>query len=128
MHVRQSNELCRHAHAGLHKQSSSAGMQVRSAYRKKGWAFTDPQGIEQCAQEGFSKALQEQAGEGCHMWGAISINKVGLPMHLPANHFERGKPHVSLAPTSFVYLCCSWAYALLCCVYPPELRLPASLF
>lgn len=51
-------------------------VQVRSAYRKKGWAFTDPQGIEQCAQEGFSKALQEQAGEGCHMWGAISINKV----------------------------------------------------
>ena len=51
-------------------------MQVRSAYRRKGWAFTDPQGIEQCAQEGFSKALQEQAGEGCHMWGAISINKV----------------------------------------------------
>ncbi len=56
---------------------TEADVQVRSAYRKKGWAFTDPQGIEQCAQEGFSKALQEQAGEGCHMWGAISINKVG---------------------------------------------------
>ena len=67
--------------------STAADAQVRSAYRKKGWAFTDPQGIEQCAQEGFSKALQEQAGEGCHMWGAISINKVGagrVTSHSPA--------------------------------------------
>ena len=50
--------------------------QVRAAYRRKGWAFTDPQGIEQCAKEGFSKALQDQAGEGCHMWGVLSVNKV----------------------------------------------------
>ena len=56
---------------------------MRSAYRKKGWAFTDPQGIEQCAKEGFSKALQEQAGEGCHMWGTISINKVS---NIDASH------------------------------------------
>ena len=66
--------------------STTADAQVRSAYRKKGWAFTDPQGIEQCAQEGFSKALQEQAGEGCHMWGAISINKVGGSRTRPACH------------------------------------------
>ena len=56
-------------------------VQVRSAYRKKGWAFTDPQGIEQCAKEGFSKALQEQAGEGCHMWGTLNINKVSKCVH-----------------------------------------------
>ena len=49
---------------------------MRAAYRRKGWAFTDPQGIEQCAKEGFSKALQDQAGEGCHMWGVLSVNKV----------------------------------------------------
>ncbi|KAL3144177.1 hypothetical protein ABBQ32_003961 [Trebouxia sp. C0010 RCD-2024] len=69
--------------------------EVRSAYRKKGWAFTDPQGIEQCAQEGFSKALQEQAGEGCHMWGAISINKVAGNVHFaPGKSFQQGNMHV----------------------------------
>lgn len=50
--------------------------QVRSAYRKKGWAFTDPQGIEQCAKEGYVQKLRDQAGEGCHLWGSISVNKV----------------------------------------------------
>ncbi len=83
---------------------TEADVQVRSAYRKKGWAFTDPQGIEQCAQEGFSKALQEQAGEGCHMWGAISINKVGsciirLPLHLA--HVDR---HPSSVSSSYIHL------------------------
>ena len=51
-------------------------IQVRSAYRKKGWAFTDPQGIEQCAKEGYVQKLRDQAGEGCHLWGSISVNKV----------------------------------------------------
>lgn len=69
--------------------------EVRSAYRKKGWAFTDPQGIAQCAEEGFSKALQEQAGEGCHMWGAISINKVAGNVHFaPGKSFQQGNMHV----------------------------------
>ena len=52
-------------------------MQVRSAYRKKGWAFTDPQHIEQCAKEGYAQKLLDQAGEGCHFWGALAVNKVG---------------------------------------------------
>ena len=49
---------------------------MRSAYRKKGWAFTDPQGIEQCAKEGYVQKLRDQAGEGCHLWGFIDVNKV----------------------------------------------------
>lgn len=52
--------------------------QVRSAYRTKGWAFTDPQQIEQCAKEGYVTKLRDQAGEGCHMWGEIKINKVAV--------------------------------------------------
>lgn len=55
------------------------GKQVRSAYRKRGWAFGDPQGIEQCAKEGYVEKLREQAGEGCHMWGELAINKACPP-------------------------------------------------
>ena len=83
---------------------TEADVQVRSAYRKKGWAFTDPQGIEQCAQEGFSKALQEQAGEGCHMWGAISINKVGSFMICLLLHPALVDRHPSCVSSSYGHL------------------------
>ncbi len=49
--------------------------QVRSAYRRRGWGFTDPQQIAQCAKEGFVEKLREQAGEGCHLWGVLNVNK-----------------------------------------------------
>ena len=52
--------------------------QVRAAYRKRGWAFTDPQQIDQCAKEGYMTKLLEQAGEGCRMWGLLNVNKVRL--------------------------------------------------
>ena len=51
------------------------GVQVRSAYRRRGWGFTDPQQIAQCAKEGFVEKLREQAGEGCHLWGVLNVNK-----------------------------------------------------
>ncbi len=31
----------------------AAPSQVREAYRKRGWGFNNPQGIAQCAKEGF---------------------------------------------------------------------------
>ena len=51
-------------------------LQVRSAYRRRGWGFTDPQQISQCAKEGFVEKLKAQEGEGCHMWGTLAVNKV----------------------------------------------------
>lgn len=45
-------------------------------YRRKGWGFTDPQQIAQCAKEGFVEKLRAQEGEGCHMWGSLAVNKV----------------------------------------------------
>lgn len=53
-------------------------VQVRSAYRRRGWGFTDPQQISQCAKEGFVEKLKAQEGEGCHMWGTLAVNKVKL--------------------------------------------------
>jgi endoplasmic reticulum-Golgi intermediate compartment protein 3 len=54
----------------------TTNVQVRSAYRRKGWAFGDPQQIEQCARESYSQKLREQVGEGCHMWGRLDVKKV----------------------------------------------------
>ena len=74
--------------------------QVRSAYRTRGWAFTDPQQIEQCAKEGYVTKLREQAGEGCHMWGELKINKVS-PCRAAAH--QRRTPFVQ-----DVFLCCDY--------------------
>ena len=56
-------------------------LQVRSAYRKKGWAFTDPQGIEQCAKEGYVQKLRDQAGEG---WPPLGVHQAWNKVHKSA--------------------------------------------
>lgn len=71
------------AHVAFHPHADvrlGDGPQVRNAYRRKGWAFSDPQQIEQCARESYSKKLREQVGEGCHMWGRLDVKKVRLQL------------------------------------------------
>lgn len=50
--------------------------QVREAYRLKGWAFNNADGIVQCEREGWTDKLKEQANEGCAMYGYLLVNKV----------------------------------------------------
>jgi hypothetical protein len=33
--------------------------------------------MEQCAHDSYLEAIREQEGEGCHLWGALEVNKVG---------------------------------------------------
>uniref|UniRef100_A0A2K5QHS6 Endoplasmic reticulum-Golgi intermediate compartment protein n=1 Tax=Cebus imitator TaxID=2715852 RepID=A0A2K5QHS6_CEBIM len=49
---------------------------VREAYRRRGWAFKNPDTIEQCRREGFSQKMQEQKNEGCQVYGFLEVNKV----------------------------------------------------
>lgn len=49
---------------------------MRESYVRRGWSFTDPDGIEQCVQEGFSDKLKDQAREGCNVAGKVRVNKV----------------------------------------------------
>lgn len=68
--------------------------EVRAAYRRKGWGFTDPQQIAQCAKEGFMEKLRAQEGEGCHIWGNLDVNKVAGNMHFaPGKSFQQGAMH-----------------------------------
>jgi hypothetical protein len=50
--------------------------EVRQAYVRKGWSFNDPQGIEQCRDEGWLDKMKEQNTEGCRMAGKVKVNKV----------------------------------------------------
>ena len=46
---------------------------MRAAYRRKGWALSNVDHIEQCAHDLYTEAIKEQAGEGCHMWGMLEV-------------------------------------------------------
>ena len=49
---------------------------VREAYRKKGWAFSNALQIEQCQREGWASKIQEHKDEGCRVYGYLEVNKV----------------------------------------------------
>lgn len=69
--------------------------QVQEQYRKKGWAFTNPDGTEQCIREGYSQKLQEQFGEGCQVYGYLLVNKVAGNFHFaPGKSFQQHHMHV----------------------------------
>lgn len=51
---------------------------VREAYRRRGWAFKNPDTIEQCKREGFTQKMQEQKNEGCQVYGVLEVNKVSI--------------------------------------------------
>ncbi|XP_055649458.1 endoplasmic reticulum-Golgi intermediate compartment protein 3-like isoform X1 [Falco peregrinus] len=54
---------------------------VREAYRRRGWAFENPDSVEQCKREGFSQKMEEQKNEGCRAYGFLEVNKVAGNFH-----------------------------------------------
>lgn len=69
--------------------------QVREAYRKKGWAFNNAEGITQCEREGWSDTLKAQADEGCSMHGFLLVNKVAGNFHFaPGKSFQQHNVHI----------------------------------
>ncbi|XP_053901609.1 endoplasmic reticulum-Golgi intermediate compartment protein 3 isoform X2 [Malaclemys terrapin pileata] len=68
---------------------------VREAYRRRGWAFKNPDTIEQCKREGFSQKMQEQKNEGCQVYGFLEVNKVAGNFHFaPGKSFQQSHVHV----------------------------------
>lgn len=50
--------------------------EVRQAYIRKGWSFSDPNGIEQCIEEHWTEKMEQQNAEGCRISGKVKVNKV----------------------------------------------------
>nr|XP_054754031.1 endoplasmic reticulum-Golgi intermediate compartment protein 3-like [Lytechinus pictus] len=68
---------------------------VQEAYRRKGWAFSDPSNIEQCKREGFAEKMQSQKEEGCEVFGYLEVNKVAGNFHFaPGKSFQQHHVHV----------------------------------
>ncbi|KAK3423654.1 endoplasmic reticulum-Golgi intermediate compartment protein 3 [Eucalyptus grandis] len=69
--------------------------EVREAYRKKGWALSNPDAIDQCKREGFLQKIKEEEGEGCNIYGFLEVNKVAGNFHFaPGKSFQQSNVHV----------------------------------
>ncbi|KAJ3668998.1 hypothetical protein LUZ60_010948 [Juncus effusus] len=55
--------------------------EVKEAYRKKGWALTNQDLIDQCTREGFIERVKAQQGEGCNVEGFLDASKVAGNFH-----------------------------------------------
>ena len=68
--------------------------EVREAYRRKGWAFSDPSSIEQCVDEGWTDQIKNQMNEGCRIYGTIEVSKVAGNFHFaPGKSFQQHSVH-----------------------------------
>ncbi|KAK9023870.1 hypothetical protein V6N11_004063 [Hibiscus sabdariffa] len=68
---------------------------VREAYRKKGWAVSNPDLIDQCKREGFLQKIKDEEGEGCNIYGFLEVNKVAGNFHFaPGKSFQQSNVHV----------------------------------
>lgn len=79
----------------VHHNTHPNQPQVKEAYRRKGWALTEIESVEQCVKEGYVNSIREQEGEGCHLYGHIRVNKVAGNFHFaPGKSFQQGHMHV----------------------------------
>ncbi|KAF4346090.1 hypothetical protein G4B88_030867 [Cannabis sativa] len=57
-------------------------------HRKKGWALSNPDMIDQCKRE-------DEEGEGCNVYGFLEVNKVAGNFHFaPGKSFQQSNIHV----------------------------------
>eukprot|EP00818_Percolomonas_sp_WS_P006560 CAMPEP_0117449938 /NCGR_PEP_ID=MMETSP0759-20121206/8206_1 /TAXON_ID=63605 /ORGANISM="Percolomonas cosmopolitus, Strain WS" /LENGTH=386 /DNA_ID=CAMNT_0005242435 /DNA_START=168 /DNA_END=1328 /DNA_ORIENTATION=- len=69
--------------------------QVREAYRKKGWAFTPHDDIEQCYTEVMERKMKYAKEEGCNLYGHFLVNKVAGNFHFaPGRTFQSAQAHM----------------------------------
>lgn len=91
IHSAKGENYCGSCFGGLEPPSGCCNTceEVRQAYINRGWAFGNPEAIEQCKDEGWADKLKEQASEGCNINGRLRINKVIGNIHLsPGRSFQ----------------------------------------
>lgn len=90
---RRASGYCGSCYGGQEPESGCCNSceEVRQAYTDKGWTFGNPDGIEQCVEEGWSDKLKDQADEGCNASGRIRVNKViGSIQISPGRSYQAG--------------------------------------
>lgn len=90
---------CYGAESELYKCCNTCD-EVRQAYSAKQWSLTNVQNVVQCKDDDYLQAINTQTGEGCHVWGHLSVNKVAGNFHFAAGHsYQSGSMHIhDMAP------------------------------
>ncbi|KAL0488296.1 endoplasmic reticulum-golgi intermediate compartment protein [Acrasis kona] len=69
--------------------------EVRESYRKRGWAFTPSDDIEQCYTEILERKMRYAKHEGCNLHGHFMVNKVAGNFHVaPGKSFIRAHTQI----------------------------------
>lgn len=69
--------------------------EVRAAYRSKGWSLSNIEDISQCQREGLVRSMTEQAGEGCQLFGFLTVNRVAGSFHVsPGKSMQQHGMHI----------------------------------
>ncbi|XP_011501635.1 PREDICTED: endoplasmic reticulum-Golgi intermediate compartment protein 3 [Ceratosolen solmsi marchali] len=68
---------------------------VKTAYRIKKWAISDPSIFVQCKNDKSAEKLKHAFNEGCQIYGYIEVNRVGGSFHIaPGESFLSNHLHV----------------------------------
>ncbi|CAG7846346.1 Uncharacterized protein C24B11.08c [Serendipita indica DSM 11827] len=68
---------------------------VRRAYTDRGWAFGNPDQIDQCVSENWTEKIMAMQREGCNIEGRVRVNKVtGNMQFSPGRSFVVNRPEV----------------------------------
>lgn len=68
---------CGSCYGGLEPEGGCCNTceQVRKAYADRGWAFSNPEGIEQCTKEDWVAKVNAQSKDGCRVEGKVRLKK-----------------------------------------------------
>ncbi|XP_022136391.1 endoplasmic reticulum-Golgi intermediate compartment protein 3-like [Momordica charantia] len=93
--LEQNETYCGSCYGAFDEDCCNSCQDVREAYRKKGWALSHPDLIDQCKREGFFQRVKNEEGEGCNIHGFLEVNKVAGNFHFaPGKSFQLSYFHI----------------------------------
>ncbi len=88
--------FCGSCYGGLEPEGGCCNTceSVRQAYLNRGWAFSNPDSIEQCMAEHWTDRIKDQMNEGCNLSGRIRVKKVATNLQLnPGRSYQANSLH-----------------------------------
>ncbi|WFC97043.1 ER-derived vesicles protein erv46 [Malassezia brasiliensis] len=68
--------------------------EVRDAYVRSSWSFSNPDQIQQCRDEHWTERIRAMNHEGCNIAGEVHANRVVGNLHMsPGRAFQRNSVH-----------------------------------
>ena len=88
--------FCGSCYGGVEPESGCCNTceSVRQAYLNRGWAFANPDAIEQCMAEHWTDRIKDQMNEGCNLSGRLRIKKVATNLQMsPGRSYQANSLH-----------------------------------